>query len=277
MIMRSLRALATDPAGVVRAVPRELQQVLQWRQADDSRLRSQVDEAWNERLHHLLGAPWPCPEAGQLDPVMADIGAQLAAHGLKAGRSTYGWYSDADSSLCRALWCTALHTKPEVIIETGVARGVTSRVVLEALNRNGSGHLWSIDLPFPFDHELRGQTGVAVPDTCRGRWSYLEGTSRQRLPALAAEVGHAEMFIHDSLHTAKNVAFEMEQAGALMAQGGVMLVDDIGSHDSFTSFARRHPRYQTIICPSEDRGGIFGIAAAAAGSSAAASLPGRGV
>jgi hypothetical protein len=68
------------------------------------------------------------------------------------------------------------------------------------------------------------------------------------------------MFIHDSLHTPKNAAFEMEQAASIMSPGGVMLVDDIGSHDSFPSFARRHPRYQTIICPSEDDAGIFGIA-----------------
>ena len=39
-----------------------------------------------------------------------------------------------------------------------------------------------------------------------------------------------------------------------------MLIDDIGSHDSFPSFARQHPTYQTIICPSEDHIGIFGIA-----------------
>jgi hypothetical protein len=39
-----------------------------------------------------------------------------------------------------------------------------------------------------------------------------------------------------------------------------MLVDDIDSHMGFATFAKRHPEYQTIICPSADRDGMFGIA-----------------
>jgi hypothetical protein len=132
--------------------------------------------------------------------------------------------------------------------------------VLEALRQNDLGHLWSIDLPFPFDHRLHGETGIVVPDACRPRWSYLGGSSKQRLPPLVAEVGHMEMFIHDSLHTAKNTLFEMEQAASVMSAAGVILVDDINSHTGFTIFAKRHPGYQTIICPSTDRNGTFGIA-----------------
>src|SRR5262249_21905834 len=145
-------------------------------------------------------------------------------------------------------------------IETGVAHGVTSRIVLEALRQNGLGHLWSIDLPFPFDHRLHGETGMVVTDACRPRWSYLEGSSKRGLPPLVAKVGHVEMFIHDSLHTAENTLFEMEQAASAMPAGGVMLVDDINSHTGFVTFAGRHPGYETIICPSADRNGMFGIA-----------------
>jgi Methyltransferase domain len=260
MIVNSLRELTVHPAKVIQAMPGEVQQRLQWRRGDDPGLWSQVDEAWDEHLHGLLDAPWPCPQAQQVDEIMADIDAQLAARGLKSGRFTYGWYSDAEILLCRAVWCVAAHIRPEVVIETGVAHGVTSRVVLEALNRNEFGHLWSIDLPFPFDHRLHGQTGVAVTDACRPRWSYLEGASSQRLPPLTAEVGHLEMFIHDSLHTGKNTLFEMEQAASVMSPGGVMLIDDVGGHQAFPTFVRRHPQYQTIICPSQDQAGIFGIA-----------------
>jgi len=219
-----------------------------------------VNEAWDEHLHKLLDAPWPCPKDQRLDEVMADIGAVLAARGWGFGRDTYGWYADGDSSLCRAVWCVALHTRPEVVIETGVAHGVSSRIVLEALKQNQLGHLWSIDLPFPFDHRLHGETGIVVADECRARWSYLAGSSKQRLPALIAKVGHTEMFIHDSLHTAENTLFEMEQAASAMPPGGVMLVDDIDTHMGFATFAERHPEYQTVICPSADRNGMFGIA-----------------
>ena len=98
---------------------------------------------------------------------MTDIARRLEDNGLGTGPRTYGWYSDAESFLCRAVWCTALHTQPEVVIETGVAHGVTSRIVLEALSQNDRGHLWSIDLPHPFDHRLHVDTGVAVTDDCR--------------------------------------------------------------------------------------------------------------
>jgi hypothetical protein len=80
------------------------------------------------------------------------------------------------------------------------------------------------------------------------------------LPPLIAKVGHVEMFIHDSLHTAENTLFEMEQAASAMSAGGVIVVDDIDSHMGFAVFAQRHPGYQTIICASADRNGMFGIA-----------------
>jgi len=120
-----------------------------------------------------------------------------------------------------------------------------------------------VDLPFPFDHRLHGETGIVVPDACRSRWSYVEGSSKQQLPPLAAEVGHVELFIHDSLHTAENTLFEMEQAASVMPAGGVMLIDDIDSHAGFEAFADRHPGYETLICPDADRKvreGMFGIA-----------------
>jgi hypothetical protein len=123
-----------------------------------------------------------------------------------------------------------------------------------------------VDLPYPFDHRLHVQTGAAVTDACRPRWSYLEGTSKQRLPQLVAEVGQAGVFIHDSLHTAANVVFEMEQAARAMTPGGVMLVDDIKTHEGFATFTRKHPEYATIICPSGDKIGMFGIAIKAAGA-----------
>jgi hypothetical protein len=257
--MRLAHTFAAEPVVVSRALPGEIRQWYQWHKGGKYPGFA-VDEAWDEHLHKLLGAPWPCPRDLRLDAVLADIGVALESRGWGFGRDTYGWYADGDSTLCRTAWCVALHTKPHIVVETGVAHGVTSRIMLEALRQNDYGHLWSIDLPFPFDQRLHGETGAVVTDACRSRWSYLEGSSRQRLPPLVTKLGHVDMFIHDSLHTAENTLFEMEQAASAMPAGGVMLVDDINSHMGFATFARRHPGYHTIVCPSADRDGMFGIA-----------------
>jgi hypothetical protein len=263
-VLHLLHTFAVDPVGVSRALRGQARMSLQ-SLVPAQRPHFEVTETWEEELHNLLGAPWPCSQRECLAPLLAEVVASLAARGLAYGRQTYGSYSDGDSSLCRAAWCAIQHACPEVVIETGVARGVTSRVVLEALRANDRGRLWSIDLPYPFDHALRDQIGAAVSEACRARWSYLEGSSSQRLPPLIGEVGHVEVFIHDSLHTAKNTVFEMEQAASAMPAGGVMLVDDIALHKGFETFAGRHPEYQTIVCPSADRTGLFGIAVNTAG------------
>jgi len=74
-----------------------------------------------------------------------------------------------------------------------------------------------------------------------------------------AEVRSVQIFIHDSLHTTGNTLFEVDQVTRAMVPGGVMLVDDISTHRGFITFARRHPEYQTVVCPSADRLGEFGI------------------
>jgi hypothetical protein len=251
-----LPELAAHPVRVARSLPGEVRQ----RRGKTPFTESDFDEDWYERLHGLLGAPWPCPQAQSVRDLLADIGELLTAKGLGTGRHTYGWYSDAEIELCSAMWCAVRHAQPDVVIETGVAHGVSSRVMLEALSLNERGHLWSIDLPHPLKQELHDQTGVAVTDSCRPRWTYIAGESRHRLPPLVAEVGKVQLFIHDSLHTAKNTLFEMEQVASVMMPGGVMLIDDIRGHDGFVTFARRHPEYQTLRCSTADHRAGFGVA-----------------
>jgi len=252
MALRLARAFAGDPAGVLRALPGHIRMQARRSAAQDA------DPNWDEQLHGLLGAPWPCPEAARLTALMAEVVARLAARGLAFGRHTYGGYSDPDASFGRAAWCAVRHVRPAVVVETGVARGVTSQIVLEALDRNDRGRLWSIDLPYPFDHALHVEIGAAVTAASLPRWTYVEGPSRRRLPGLIRDMRQVDVFIHDSLHTARNTRFEMDRVAAVMRPGGIMLVDDVSTHDGFASFARDHAAFQTIVCPSADRLGQFG-------------------
>jgi len=77
------------------------------------------------------------------------------------------------------------------------------------------------------------------------------------LPSLLRLLGRIELFIHDSLHTARHTRFEMERTLSAMAPGGIMIVDDIGTHQGFANFARDVPWLETLDCQHFDRTGSF--------------------
>jgi Methyltransferase domain len=250
-LLKKARAIMTHPVEATVLIPERISALR------DCPAPYKPDPDWDARLHRWLGAAWPCPERGVVDTLLNDIASELQTQGLRMGRNTYGEYSDAEASMARCAWCTVLHQRPSVVVETGVARGVTSRIVLEALNRNERGHLWSIDLPHPLDTDLHAQIGAAVPSSRRTRWSYVEGSSRRRLPSLLRSLAQVDLFIHDSLHTARNTRFEMEQTLPFLASGGIMIVDDISPHQAFANFSLDFPRLGTLVCPHSDRDGSF--------------------
>jgi predicted O-methyltransferase YrrM len=161
------------------------------------------------------------------------------------------------------------HLRPETVIETGVARGFTSRFILEALERNGSGHLWSVDLPPMRAPKLHPHIGAAVRPELHHRWSYVKGTSRQHLPNLLAQLKQVDLFVHDSRHTERNVLFELTQAWSALRVGGAVVADDIHENWGFDSFSRRVSPSFVLNCYAEPlrpgpppvaARGLFGIA-----------------
>ncbi len=205
------------------------------------------------RLHELLGASWPCGFQDEFDLLWASVVTALEVQG-----SGFGERYDSDVALAQVNWCCVRHLRPERVVETGVARGVNSRVILEGLERNGIGHLWSIDLP-PVPQGWRTQSGAAVTDGLRGRWTFLEGSSRRRLGPLLADLGSVDVFIHDSLHSAANMRFEMSTAWPHVRRGGVMLADDIESNPAFARFTRTVPSSAVLVARQDAmKDGFFG-------------------
>ena len=152
-------------------------------------------------------------------------------------------------------------------VETGVAHGVTSRFILEALERSGGGHLWSIDLP-PLERVWQKQVGMAVGGRNADRWSYIKGSSRRRLPELLSQLGQIDLFIHDSLHSERNVRFELDRAWAAVRPGGALVVDDVDVNWGFQSFTQAFSGHRSMICEAEpirpdlrrfNKRGLFGI------------------
>jgi Methyltransferase domain len=139
------------------------------------------------------------------------------------------------------LYCALRALKPQTVVETGVYFGGTSAFLLRALERNGAGHLSSIDylLPNvqPFGHP-QGQ-GCLVPESLRQYWTLINGDSRVELPRLLAQLGSIEFFLHDSLHTYKHMTWEYHTAWAALGRGGVLSTHDISLTDAFQDFSRK--------------------------------------
>ena len=228
-----------------------------------------VDPDWDRRLHAMLGVPWPCREAAEFQILWPRVIEALTAQGMRIGPATFGVSNDGEPELVRAVWCLTRHLRPTKVVETGVARGLTSRFILEALEINKAGHLWSIDLPPLLEPHLHAQIGAAVGNQFASRWSYIKGSSQRRLPELLLKLGQINLFIHDSAHTERNVRFELEHGYKALTPGGAIVVDDIDLNWSFHAFRQAYPDQRSFVCQARpitadlrrfDGKGLFGIA-----------------
>jgi len=143
--------------------------------------------------------------------------------------------------------------RPEVVVETGVAAGISSAFILQALEDNNKGKLYSIDLPnYNLPDDLTfipagTQPGFAIPEGLKKRWQLRLGTSRDLLPGLLAEIGRVDIFLHDSDHTYENMLFEFVTAWDHLPQGGLLLSHDIAFNNAFRDFSRKIKRKPTEL------------------------------
>lgn len=205
---------------------------------------------WRAQLHAALAVPASCGVAEETAALWPAIATALQARGIEIGPESYLHWNDGDPALISAIWCLIRHLKPLRVVETGVAHGVSSRFILEALALNGAGRLWSIDFP-PVEHDWAEQIGIAVDESKAERWRLLRGSSRSLLPPLLAELGTIDIFIHDSLHSGRNVSFELDCAWAALNPGGAVVIDDIDANDVFDAFVEAHRPILALVCEAE--------------------------
>lgn|GEM_PF-475272 len=159
------------------------------------------------------------------------------------------------------LYLVTRKIRPSSAIETGVAQGVSSVFILEAMTENRSGELTSIDLPNrdpegknyltePGTHDgtyvkRELEVGWLVPPTLRACWNLRLGASRDVLPTLSP--ADLDLFYHDSEHSYANMMFEYGWALNHLTPGGVLASDDINWNGSFRDFVAQHAPALTVL------------------------------
>jgi predicted O-methyltransferase YrrM len=137
---------------------------------------------------------------------------------------------------------------PAVIVETGVANGISSSYLLLACHLNRKGIVYSIDTN---DREFLPPgkaTGWIVPDYLSARWTLILTDARKVLPPLLLRLGQIDVFIHDSAHTYDQMQFEFEQSYSRLRPKGLLLSDDVSFNSAFDDFvAASHPALTCVI------------------------------
>ena len=150
--------------------------------------------------------------------------------------------NNINTMLGKWLYCSVRVLAPENIIETGIAHGNSSMVILNAIHKNGKGKLYSLDLPnndtnaaYNFGDE-NSETGWMVPDVLQQHWTKVIGDSKKTLPELLDKLKNIGYFFHDSDHSYEHMTFEFNTIYPFLNSGGIMSSDDINKNESFQDF-----------------------------------------
>jgi predicted O-methyltransferase YrrM len=221
---------------------------------------SQIDEKHDTRLaeynRHLIALGQALEYAthtplAQVEPYLNEIDELFPD---KSGISSIPSEWNGSLEYIKLLHSICCLTRPTIVVETGVARGMSSLYILKAMTRNNHGHLFSIDFPIFANSEKI--TGYLVPRELRSRWTLRLGPSQYVIPKLLKTIKNIDLFICDSSHTYKCQKMEYTYALASLRQGGILISDNI-INDAFIEIAEAYKSRPYII--SQLKGNPIGL------------------
>lgn len=123
--------------------------------------------------------------------------------------------------------------QPKIMVETGVANGVSSFFILHAMRRNGKGTLVSVDID--------PRAGCLLADHERQQWDFkrLKSPFKRNFAAILAALGPIDVFLHDSDHWYGWTEFEFQCALPRMNSDAVLICDDADSSLAFADLCRQ--------------------------------------
>lgn len=121
--------------------------------------------------------------------------------------------------------------KPSIFLETGVAKGFSTRIILEAMKKNNSGLLVST--------EVEKDVGSLVPKELHDRWELVVGNPKTILSSTLRRYDKIDIFLHDSVHSYVQMFGDFVMVEPHIAEHGILLSDDVNENRAFLDFAKR--------------------------------------
>ncbi len=149
-----------------------------------------------------------------------------------------------------ALYSLLRLRRPQRVLETGVADGVSTFFLLNAVAKNGSGSIHSV--------EVDGNCGSLLSDGERDAWN-LHIIPAKRPRAFADVVARItpDLFFHDSNHLYYWAHFEYETIRGQLGERCLITSDDVDKSFAFLDFCSTESLTPAFLL---DRWKLFGIA-----------------
>lgn len=200
-------------------------------------------EVWTRDTSRVLNSfglkaqePWNREFDGLLDSVSERVD--------KAWPSFF----DLGQDSARVLYLLIRATNPSVVLETGVANGLSTFFTLSAMDQNKHGELHSIDMTKNVGHVF----GQSHP-----RWNLHVTHGRARdLTKVSQPLAPLDIFFHDADHSYRSQWNEYSIALDHMRPGGFIVSDDVDSSWAFRDFCASHELEMVIL---QDKTKLFGV------------------
>jgi cephalosporin hydroxylase len=131
--------------------------------------------------------------------------------------------------------------KPAIVVETGVASGVSTTFMLAAMKLNGFGRVESVSLPSGMDRTLPPgkEVGWLVPSELRTHWKLHLGDAKEVLADVLSKLKQIDFFFHDSDHGYEHMLLEFQSAWPIIRAGGYLIADDVWDNSALADFSRK--------------------------------------
>jgi predicted O-methyltransferase YrrM len=151
---------------------------------------------------------------------------------------------NAEENLFVLLYSLVRSNKSKFVVETGVANGITTNAIMNALQQaSKDGELHSFDvLP-------EARNAYSGP----GNWNFhllpAKNTAR-KIKGIVSKFSKVDIWVHDSDHGYRWQKFEYLLALASLSDNGILISDDIDASSAWGELAKTHFRKSFIIFDS---------------------------
>lgn len=199
------------------------------------------------QIHHLFltGAIFDSDAAGLFNNFRE--GRQEPQPTTRQG--LYPEFYDTNPKTLDLLEKLVLHMSPEVVLETGVANGASTRRILAALSHNrGSGRLISCDI----DDRVATAELMANP-----RFEFVKIGAQSDFSGLVERLDKIDFFYHDSDHSYDQQLFEYSTVWNKLPRGGILFSDDINWSYAFLDFCVTVNRVPYVLSDTQKFSGFI--------------------